>query len=190
MPAGVESPAPGSMSSTWRVPAAVPSLAQSSSPLRPSFIAKYTESSKRTRPLGKAPRNPGLTAPSCSTAPVVFETLKSAWLIDGWYATKSRRSPSGVSSRGSARSAAIEAVEAIEVEAEDEVGGACSAAATGGAFDAIAAIQAATRSSRQGTDMPRSKADAADALFVFTVLFPSAGGASRFGGRDPREPGG
>jgi hypothetical protein len=38
--------------------------------------------------------------------------------------------------------------------------------------------------------MPRSKADAADALFVFTVLFPSAGGASRFGGRDPREPGG
>ena len=111
MPAGIESAAPGSMSSTWRVPAAVPSLAQSSSPLRPSFIAKYTEPLKRTRPLGNAPRKPGLTTSEPLDRAGRLREAEERRLIDGWYATKSRRSPRAVSSRGSASSAAIEAIE-------------------------------------------------------------------------------
>ena len=52
--------------------------------------------------------------------------------------------------------------------ADDDVGGACSAASAAGANDAITAVQAAARSSRHGT--PRSKAEAFDGFLIFTVL--------------------
>jgi hypothetical protein len=64
--------------------------------------------------------------------------------------------------------------------ADDDLRGACSAAPTEGAIDAIRAVQAAVRSSLHAIRSLSSKADASDGLLIFTVL-------SRFA--DPREQG-